>query len=1019
MGVKYSFFRYVIAVPVVAAMLVLPVACNDDFGYHNIEGQPIGFKLTAPAAWHDGMSVNDNAPDTRCTSVQALSGGDTKLYLHTVVADNPSEEKVAGTRGTPVNNTEAFIKACPRFSLSGICYIGEYPTDKGNNPWTTEYAYNLYYSTSSGEPEAGGRQLLWPSKGKVRFFAFAPTVEDFQKKVGTDGSLKLSEATTPGSPTLTYTVPTDVKKQVDLMTVCHDARGATTSDVNVELKFGHALTAVQIKCGDDMLAGKITKVTIDGVHGTGTQVIGSDTWTTSETTKYTISDEIPLSPGAGEGVTDKIHAPSGTPIAGTETDNRTFMLLPQTVPPGATLTIDFTDEATGTQRTLTGSIAGHEWKAGKIVTYSISPSSIHINAVVNFDNKKDGDVIPYSGVWYDATYKARVEIVQAGVETKTIDDIPADKVKFKYSFTNGDGEGYCTTDATGLLTIPAQDAYEDVMKKGGFTSGEIGSESSPQPLPSAEYGNGETANCYLVDQAGYYSLPLVYGNGTGYKDDDTSVGLKYYPAYDNTTRISNSTIQGVSDAVLLWQDSPDLIDPASVKVNDNKDKLEFHIREKTLAQGNAVLAVRDNSTPKKILWSWHIWVTPHKKDFYSYRWTSTDGTYSYDLAKYNLGYCDPHPDTNAERTFTLKAEIDMSAYGGSSETPVEMGTFTQMEFKGSAAGDNTYYQWGRKDPMLGGIYNVDTPKYSYTKHSKNSTTGAVTTKTDNDEFTMENKQVFNEYNKDGYNYSFCKNPGDMMEPYGEIGTPGEASKGVTIGYAIQHPYMFVTNSKYRDFDDVDFDYRNHWHIPNNDYDGNIPYLNKAHIMFNVWNVGATGPGEKYGTTGIPANNAGSVTKSVYDPCPPGFKVPPIHAFRIIAYNKPADNKLSYSNNVWTMKNSDGSKTIDFPLTGVRNYALRSVEWETVKKTVSSSSSTITINVNDFYRTSMPAFRMLTFLSSATIVDKGDKGGADYQVYLFQIDRTTRANDASYSNLKWTLVPSSNSYGLPVRPMHDD
>lgn len=1002
MGVKYSFSRYVIAVPVVAAMLVLPVACNDDFGYHNIEGQPIGFKLTAPATWHDGMSVNDNAPDTRCTSVQALSGGDTKLYLHTVVADNPSEEKVAGTRGTPVNNRDAFIEACPQFSLSGICYTGEYPTDEGNNPWTTEYAYDLYYSTSSGMPVDGGRQLLWPSNGKVRFFAFAPTVKDFENKVGSDGSLKLSEASVSGSPTLTYTVPKNVKKQVDLMTVCHDARGATTSDVNVSLEFGHALTAVQIKCGKDMLAGKITKVTIAGVHGTGTQVIGSDTWTlTEETSNYTISDEIPLSPGAGEGVTDKIHAPLGTPIAGTKKDNRTFMLLPQTVPPGATLIIEFTDYATNTSRTLTGSIAGHEWKAGKIVTYSISPSSINIKAVVNF-SKKDGDVIPYSGVWYDATYTASAEIVQAGVETKEIDDIPADKVKkIEYSFDNKNW-AKCETDATGLLTIPAQDAYKDMKK--GFTSGEIG-KGSPQPLPSAEYGNGETANCYLVDQAGYYSLPLVYGNGTGYKDDSGSDGLTYYPAHDNTTHISSSTISPVGDAVLLWQDSPDLIDPASVKVNDSKDKLEFHIRERTLAQGNAVVAVRDNS--KKILWSWHIWVTPHKKDFYSYKWTSTDGTYSYDLAKYNLGYCDPHADTNPERTFTLQAVIDMSAYGGSSTTRVDIpGTFTQMEFKGSAAGDNTYYQWGRKDPMLGGIYNEKTPKYEYTKYKKDSNTGDVTYVTDKHEFTMENKQVFNEYNQDGYNYSFCKNPGDMVE------RNGEASKGVSIGYAIQHPYMFVTNSKYHDLDQSGFDYRNHWHIPYKDYTGGIPYLNSStHIMFNVWNVDASGPGLEYNkitdSNAQMPYNAGSVTKSVYDPCPPGFKVPPIHAFKIIVDAKTADNP-EYSDNARIMKDKNG-KEIIFPLTGVRNYALRSVEWNTV---VLPSP----ITAENFYRTSMPAFNMLTFLSSATIVAKGEYNA--YQVYILIIDKNKRDDPHSQSNFKMSYTPSSNSYGLSVRPMHD-
>ena len=38
MNVKYSIYRYAIAMLGTATMLVLPTACNDDFGYQNIEG---------------------------------------------------------------------------------------------------------------------------------------------------------------------------------------------------------------------------------------------------------------------------------------------------------------------------------------------------------------------------------------------------------------------------------------------------------------------------------------------------------------------------------------------------------------------------------------------------------------------------------------------------------------------------------------------------------------------------------------------------------------------------------------------------------------------------------------------------------------------------------------------------------------------------------------------------------------------------------------------------------------------
>lgn len=994
------FFRLSKTFPIVlgAGVLLLADACNDDFGYQNHEGKQIAFNITAPNTWNYGMEVDENGPTTRCLSVQELTGnGDTKLYLHTVVADNPAEETSIESRGTPIGDSDRFKDTYSRFSLSGICYTGEYPSDESQNEWTTDYAHNLYYSTKTGEPVEGGRPLYWPHNGKVRFFAFAPVVEDFNN-LNTGGVLTVGGPEQKGSPKLTYTVPEDVEKQIDLMTACKDFSLSSTQ-TQVNLEFGHALTAVRIKCGKDMLAGTISKVTIAGVYGSGTQVIGSATWETSGPTAiYTISKDISLPTGGTSG--DIIHADKDTPIAGTDTDNLTFMLMPQTLPDGATMTIEFVDGATGTSRTLTASIAGHSWQAGKIISYSISPSSIHINPTYEFNKRGGtdvdaGDIMPYSGVWYDVQFKAKVEITQAGVETKTL-DIPADKVKkFEYrldgdeSWVACDGDG----DDKGVLKIAPQPAYVEMSN--GFVTGEAGSEDSPVSLPG-KYG-GESANCYLVDQAGYYSLPLVYGNGNVNDPVEKSKSLNYYPKHDDGRMPADGKITGATDAVLCWQDAPDLIDPGSVKLKDGD--LVFRIRKHTLTQGNAVLAVRGGSDPDKyILWSWHIWVTPHKKDFYDdskfYESTNVDG-YSYQLAQYNLGWCDAHkPD--ASREFRLRAVVDISAYGGAEETPVDIGTFTQEEFKGSDAGDNTYYQWGRKDPMLGGIYNDNTPKYTYKKHG---------TSTDDVEFTMENKQVFNQYNnQDGYNYSFCKNPGDMVEP------SGEASTGVTIGYAIKHPYMFVTNSTEHETDDA-FNYRNHWHIPYKDK--NVPYLSeKTHILFNAWNSEATDAGYEYGKTGTLANNADIGKKTIYDPCPPKFQVPPIHALKGV-YDKitsSTPSPSSYANNAWTITN--GEKSITFPLTGVRNYALRSNEWTTVQPIVTVPG----FDYREFYKISMPAFRMVTILSSATMVKKEDYNA--YQVYVFMIDRKNRGNAPSTGNLKTALTPSSNSYGLPVRPIYN-
>lgn len=1009
MNAKYSLPRSVFGSLAAVGLLVSVTACKDDFDYRNNVGQPIAFTLSAPDAWHDGMSVNENAPTTRCTSVKALSGGETKLYLHTVVADNPAEEKGAVTRGTPVRTFEKFKDIYKTFSLSGICYTGEYPKDESQNKWTANFAYNLLCNTDDGTPE---NTLLWPSNGNVRFFAFAPTLDKYKELVGNDVSLTLSDVSQEGSPTLTYTVPADVTKQIDLMTAQANASGPTTPEV--KLTFGHALTAVQIKCGEDMLAGKITKVSISGVYGSGTHVIGSDKWTPSgdPSAGYTISEEIELPSKVGSD--DKYHVGEITQITGKEDDELTFMLIPQELSEKAKITIKFTDSATDTERTLSGSIggAGQEWEAGKIVTYTLSQSSIHITPKIEF-SKEDGAVMPYSGVWYDVDYKpAIVEIVQAGVDTKQIATIPIDKIKFKYRLEDSEDWVDCTTNADGLLQIAPQAAYETMRIPFGDIKTEAGSENSPESLTI----DGETANCYLVDKAGYYSLPLVYGNGNLQGGHEN--GIKWYVNH-NDEKIISSDIPDVSDAVLVWQDAPDLIDPESVGLDDKKN-LVFHIRKQTLTQGNALLAVRDGSSPKKILWSWHIWVTPYKKRFYSdfYNSKTANGPANgYSFAQYNLGWCDSHVH-NASREFKLCAIVDMSAYGGDQKTSIDIGTFTQMEFKGSNAGDNTYYQWGRKDPMLGGIYYADTPTYKYKKYNKNYPEDKTKWSYDVAEFTMENKQVFNQYNKDGYDYSFCKNPGDAVDTTSPLIEP---SIGVTIGYSIQHPYMFVTNSRYVEVDKCDFDYRNHWHVPYRQK--NVDYLDsKTHILYNAWNANpdVDNAGLAYdGKTATDQRNAWKVVKSMYDPCPPGFLVPPIDAFRGIANLKGTTQYPNYygkgtttydsTKHSWTMVDDSG-KSITFPKTGVRDYALRTNEWQSVELNTGSDPD---FNVTDFYKTSYPAFSCVTFVSSATIIDKGDVNA--FQLLIFAIDKRGEP-DSSHPKMSSCFGPSSNAYGLPVRPI---
>ena len=133
-----------------------------------------------------------------------------------------------------------------------------------------------------------------------------------------------------------------------------------------------------------------------------------------------------------------------------------------------------------------------------------------------------------------------------------------------------------------------------------------------------------TANCYVINAPGQYSLPLVYGNAI--KDGGTNASA--YTSQSSGTYVLKTfvtismrlspipisiTMRGVRlDAVLVWQDEENLV--TNVRLSSDKHSLTFDVPQATIKQGNAIVAVRD--TDSRIMWSWHIWVTGQRLDDY-------------------------------------------------------------------------------------------------------------------------------------------------------------------------------------------------------------------------------------------------------------------------------------------------------------------------------------------------------------------------------------------------------------------
>lgn len=941
---------------------------------------PFAFGVSVPEAWTEGTDERAERTAGLYVDKMTRSDGAEPLYLVTEISeqDDTTAEKPE-TRGTQIGKIEDFHAS---FGLSGVCRASG--TDA--NDMTTNVAHDLKMTRASDKSPwaADGTVIHRPGSGTVTFYAYAPH--------SSDESLKGALSHAADKPNITYTVPDDPEEQLDIMTATADCDGASSGEVN--LAFGHALTAVTVKTGDAMLGGKITEVKISGVYGSGTHTIGSGKWTASgDPRTFTVTKEIDL-PDMSD---DNSYTKPDTPIVG---DKLTLMMIPQTLPDGATLTIKFRDNLSQSDRTLTASLKGKTWPAGRKVTYSISSTGVVIAPEVALTTTRT-DVNP-SGTIFDVKLAAYARVAQVGQKDAPIVALP---YTVEYA-TSTDGatwsewtEGEWIPDTapaadadpkdqvSGHLMLQPQSSFEKLrepfVKKGLLTEKGIGSATAPQDLSKGK----ETANCYVIHDHGYYSLPPIYGNARGagdqaytYKgvvpDATKDYVLTKFVNHDNQW-ITKPEIDGIADAVLVWQDAPELV----TDVKYENDMVRFHVAKQTLTQGNAVIAVRDAA--KTILWSWHIWVTPYKWDgTEDQRATTPDGVpgdLTYDFAPCNLGFCEPHGG-DAERKFKLRFSFTLPDGKGTKKVVEYKDTFTQPEIIESVAGDNTYYQWGRKDPMLGGVYNAKT-----LEQSKGLATYALQS-----QYNMRNKACY---------------PSDPAYAF------SHAESGVSIGETIRHPYLFYMHSydvtTVSGTEAKNHDYlRRHWHDGSKTIapDG----MPGQKTIMNYWNsqLDEVSPANTFAET-----NGNKVVKTIYDPCPAGYHVPTPNAFAAFGNAgihdldaEGAANGLEdiFKNGIRTgwklsLQADGGEPKIFFPATGLRDMG-------------SANSPTIPDYVRN---TTWPAHADLTFVVT-TAFTTNSAGGSTLLFYLDRRNHIT-GNKQTYNHIAINSG-TNNAYGFSVRPV---
>ena len=580
------------------------------------------------------------------------------------------------TRGS-IQTTEKFYES---FALYGYVYDSDQTLSNSTSVDTKMNGIEMIKGTGT---DYNASSVYWPGASKnATFFAVAPY------------SAKSSVTANQGNPQITYTVPQTVSDQEDLLLAV--AKDVTCDGKHAPnpLTFNHALAAIKFEKGTLTGYSSISKVEISGVKNKGTlSSFETPSWTGQEIDEtvantYTISDL-----------------------------SNVLFLMPQIFTDDAEIKVTFSDDGSNPQEFTAKLKEGNNtsWQAGHQYTYSLSVNKV--TGTFKFEVSQSPAIVSTSGgevtftvtsVFVNSTGGTSVKIPwQAtysldGTETTTIS-------------RNG-GE----SDASFTISVPPSettDTHKEELKNRAVK----GTLDAPFDLSKEYNGKVNTANCYVITSPGVYKLPLVYGNAV----KDGGYNTK---AYESKTFVDHNgshiaqpyiyqTSYAPAQATLLWQDAPNLVTNCSL-INDNT-YLQFEVSEENIDQGNAVIAVQNSIGTT--LWSWHIWVTDH-----AYRSTiavkNNTGHTSY-FMPVPLGWCDPS-GTGASKEYTVN--FSQTTSGGRSLVKT-IGQVASL----NTAGNAPFYQWGRKDPIVGstGSDNITKTWYDGNGNTKTATNPVFTTTT--------------------------------------------------------------------------------------------------------------------------------------------------------------------------------------------------------------------------------------------------------------------------------------------------
>ncbi len=588
-----------------------------------------------------------------------------------------------------------------------------------------------------------------------------------------------------------------------------------------------------------------------------------------------------------------------------------LLLMPQTLPEDASITLMVSYRGQEPEPlSLTDLIAGTTWHPGTLVTYLIAQDeyTYHVELLpatgsVTTAGGKEVPLVEVSttagtaeDVFQITSYRENAEGTVANIpwhikavysDSDLTENVELSDGYYGWLQDFGGAGGISSPVAITSRNAPVHhtDSNEEIIRETLRSRASAGSSEWPLNL-SDRYEDGsyaagnyirESANCYIVNGPGWYKFPLVMGNGIkwgGYNMQAFNYyGNRPYPERTLATfldyldrEISNPVLQNPMLAAVLWADRQDPVSSLNLYQENGLWWIKFYVSPENIDQGNVVFAAMDI-----------VWDGDSSSLVYRIMWS-----WHIWITDYVPGQGDLNVNSHSGKNYTFMplnlgwtelsstdVALESTLYVQlETETGVELGTFAVRKAGGPV--NHTYL--GRAPTYQWGRKDPIIPGFG--KEDYDDISGLIT--------------LLPQYlQQQGHDYVLA-------------GWTEDGNSLLTLGESIRFPHMVRQVKAGGDWCSV------YW--------------------INRWNAAQNGtmghgfsPGEDY-----------SVVKTIYDPSPAGYHVPPAMAFSgltksgdeatsLDALNLDPDDASSPEFRGYRFKTSAASDIIDFPIAGYRHY----------------------------------------------------------------------------------------------------